>query len=202
MNPKEELEYTNYVRKKTKSELFQIRDSIDRSRYNRQYEIVNRRLAELNELPDDSPLNQFRVQISSGWTFVYKVMLPFFSILIMGLVLPAFIFSGQIWQLPWFFLPMMLGGLALELYFCLPLRFVEIDKHNLYVSNYFRTVSIERHLIERVTENTWLNIHPVRIHFREETPVGRSIVFMPEVRAFSFLQSHPIVNKILNRDFP
>ena len=47
-----------------------------------------------------------------------------------------------------------------------------------------------------MSENRWINIHPVTLSFRRQTEFGRSVVFMPCLRWFSFLSSHPVVDEL------
>jgi len=77
-----------------------------------------------------------------------------------------------------------------------PLKRLRTDGANLYVSNYLKEIVVPAGLIERVSENRWINIHPVTIHFRGNPEFGRKIVFMPKARfAFSWT-SHPVVGEI------
>jgi hypothetical protein len=76
------------------------------------------------------------------------------------------------------------------------LKRVRIDAHNIYVSNYVSEVAIPIANICDVTENRWLNWHPVTVHFREATRFGRSIVFMPRIRWFGLWRSHPVVAEL------
>ena len=73
------------------------------------------------------------------------------------------------------------------------LKRVRMDSTHLYVSNYFREISIPFNMIADVTENRWLNYHPVTIHFHTPNEFGQKITFMPTTRFFSFWSSHPIV---------
>jgi hypothetical protein len=78
---------------------------------------------------------------------------------------------------------------------CARLKKVRIDGSNLYVSNYLQEICVSADAVSDVTENRWLNIHPVTIHFRRDTPFGCSVIFMPKGRMIPFL-SHPIVNEL------
>jgi hypothetical protein len=50
--------------------------------------------------------------------------------------------------------------------------------------------------IESVTENRWINVHPVTVHFRGDTEFGRTITFMPKSRLMFFWSSHPVVGEL------
>jgi hypothetical protein len=47
-----------------------------------------------------------------------------------------------------------------------------------------------------VTENVWLNMHPVTIHLKAPAEFGDRIVFMPKGRSFAFFSSHPVVAEL------
>lgn len=71
-----------------------------------------------------------------------------------------------------------------------------MDGEYLYVSNYLREIKVLRSEICKVTENVFVNIHPVWIHFRRTTDFGDYIMFMPRARLFAFFSSHPIVAEL------
>ena len=148
-----------------------------------------------------------RRAISSALTFIYKVIFP--PVWIGGFALATiFLFAGGGTgfrdtagnplppQMKWYFLLGTVAGGALLYRFCVRLKRVELDDAALYVSNYAREIRVPLRDIEDVTENRWINIHPVTVHFFRETEFGTSIVFMPEVRWFAFFSSHPIVAEL------
>ena len=95
----------------------------------------------------------------------------------------------------WQFLTAWVAGSAFILWACGRLKRVRVDDSGLLVSNYLKEVRIPFDDIRAVTENRWLNIHPVTIIFRRCTPFGDHIVFMPRLRFFSW-RSHPVVNEL------
>jgi hypothetical protein len=74
---------------------------------------------------------------------------------------------------------------------------VAIDEDFLYVSNYFRSERIPLDNIDSVTDNIWLDSHPVTIHLKEPCSFGRKIIFMPQMLIL-FFQHHPIVKELQN----
>jgi len=76
------------------------------------------------------------------------------------------------------------------------LKRVRLDSTSLYVSNYMKEITVPLNMIADVTENRWINIHPVTVHFRVNTEFGQKITFMPTVRFFSIWSSHPIVAEL------
>lgn len=100
-------------------------------------------------------------------------------------------------SLKWVFLFIWVAGTAFIWWSCIRLKEVSVDDNFLYVSNYLKEVSIPLSEIYDVTENVWLNIHPVTIHLKSPSEFGDKIIFMPKVRFMSFFNlSHPVVNEL------
>jgi len=145
-----------------------------------------------------------RRTISSAQTFLIKVILP---VVWVGVFAAATVFlfaagatTGSAAApdpgLPWTFLLVTLLGTALFAWTCIPLKRVELDDSALYISNYRTDIMVLLRDVERVTENRWINSHPVAIHFLHDTEFGTRIVFMPRRRWFAFFSSHPIVAEL------
>ena len=65
------------------------------------------------------------------------------------------------------------------------------------VSSTFReTIRVPLRDIAEITENRWLNLHPVTLHLRRPSEFGEEIVFMPKVRPFGLWFSHPVVGEL------
>lgn len=80
------------------------------------------------------------------------------------------------------------------------LKRVRIDQEFLYVSNYRREIALPLSSIDAVTENRWINLHPVTIHLRVPTAFGQKITFMPKGLVFGW-SSHPVVEELRNAAF-
>jgi len=93
------------------------------------------------------------------------------------------------------FLFVWIAGSAFFLWDSARLKNVSVDRDFLYVSNYFRETAIALSDIYDVTENVWLNTHPITIHLKSPSAFGDKIVFMPKTR-FSFFSSHPVVAEL------
>ncbi len=78
----------------------------------------------------------------------------------------------------------------------MPLKRVRVGGGQLYVSNFRKEIVVPLTFIEIVTENRWINVHPVTIHFRGDTEFGRKISFMPKTRVMFFWSSHPVVGEL------
>jgi hypothetical protein len=99
-------------------------------------------------------------------------------------------------EMKWAFLAAFVAGSCFIWWSCVRLKRVRCDGGNLYISNYLREIAVPLALVERVTENRWINIHPVTIHLRYSTDFGDEIVFMPKTRMMLLWRSHPIVAEI------
>lgn len=99
-------------------------------------------------------------------------------------------------EMKWQFLGAWIVGTVFILWCCSRLKRVRVDPKTLYISNYLREIAIPVTMITDVTENRWINIHPVTVHFRNPTEFGQKITFMPTVRFFGLWSSHPVVAEL------
>ncbi len=141
--------------------------------------------------------------ISSAQTFWMKFVFPTIWIAIFGLGTLA-MFCGALRghehtaappEMKWAFLAAWIVGTAFIYWTCARLKKVRLDESALYVSNYLEEVRIPFDAIADVTENRWINIHPITIHLRSATAFGDRIVFMPKLRVFGW-RSHPVVSEL------
>ncbi|HEY0428922.1 MAG TPA: hypothetical protein VGC76_14165 [Pyrinomonadaceae bacterium] len=138
--------------------------------------------------------------ISSAFTFYFKVILPALWIPFFGVGAIVSSFNMTTSDLPFgrfFPLLMWLGGSIFIYWAGVGLKKVSIDETTLYVSNYSKEILIPRAEIQAVTENFWINTHPVTIHLKSPSPFGSKIKFMPKLRFFAFFRSHPIVEELI-----
>ena len=127
-----------------------------------------------------------------------KIVLPAFWIPCFSFApISIFILSDEGPQSPdaWIFLFVWIAGSAFLLWDSVRLKVVNVDENFLYVSNYLKEIAIPLSEIYDVTENVWLNTHPVTIHLKKPSEFGGRIVFMPKTR-FSFFSSHPVVKEL------
>lgn len=142
--------------------------------------------------------------LSSAQTFIMKLVFPILWIGMFGLgtlAMWANVLHGRDNNAPpegikWMFLLMWVVGTAFVLTLCGGLKRIRVDDRNLYISNYFREISVPLSMIERVTENRWINIHPITIRFRSVTDFGDRVRFMPKIRFFGGWSSHPVVTEL------
>lgn len=144
--------------------------------------------------------------ISSAQTYLMKVIFPVLWIGAFAAVTIVLFSGGGGFtdeagnppdpSLKWTFLFVTLLGGVFIYWTCVRLKRVAVDAQTLYISNYQQEIVVPLRDVEDVTENRWINIHPVTIHFYRDTEFGTSIVFMPKVRWFAFFSSHPIVAEL------
>jgi hypothetical protein len=147
--------------------------------------------------------------ISSAQTLSVKLSGPLVFVLGAGFV-GAMVYFGAF---PQIYRALFRGGLspvALDVFWgmwCLGTLFacwwgyrlkrVAVDGDSIYLSDYFQEVELPLSDILAVTENRWIDLHPVTIEFASETPWGHYIKFMPKVRILvPQWFSHPIVAEL------
>jgi hypothetical protein len=140
-----------------------------------------------------------RRRLSSLQTVLMKIVFPALWIPTWGFVTLMMFFSGVNDADPFakvFFLFAWAVGFAVIYWSSIRLKDVSVDDNFLYVSNYLKEVVIPLSDIRDVTENRWINIHPVTIHLKSPSEFGDKIIFMPKTRLFAFFSSHPVVKEL------
>jgi len=144
--------------------------------------------------------------LSSAQTFLMKAIFP--PLWIGGFVAAtlSLFLAPDFWhgadggppdtRLRWVFLLATIAGTVFIGRTCIPLKRVRMDDKALYISNYSTEIVVPLANVAEVTENRWLNIHPVTITFHSDTEFGPRVVFMPKRRWFAFWSSHPVVDEI------
>jgi hypothetical protein len=141
--------------------------------------------------------------ISSRRTLYFKLFPVLWSSIFglgtLGLWLGAF--RGKHNELPpeamkYSFTAAWAAGTGASWWLCAGLKRVRIDRTRLYVSNYLEEISIPFRNVMDVTENRWINFHPVTIHLKNATEFGDRITFMPKSRLFLGWTTHPVVHEL------
>jgi hypothetical protein len=138
-------------------------------------------------------------RLSSRQTILMKFIFPAFWIPLFGFgTLSMFlnVFEGPDPPPKWIFLLAWVAGSVFIWWGCVRLKEVSVDDNFLYVSNYLKEIAIPLSDIHDVTENRWVNIHPVTIRLKATSKFGDKIVFMPTARFFAFFSSHPVVSEL------
>jgi hypothetical protein len=137
------------------------------------------------------------IVLSSRQTYVMKVIFPIVWIGGFGAgTAVMWAGNGAPDQMKWTFLAALIAGSLSTWWICVPLKKVSVDGGMLYVSNYLKEIALPLDIIERVSENRWINIRPVTLYFRRSTDFGNKIVFMPKTRIMWPWSSHPVVDEI------
>ncbi len=144
--------------------------------------------------------------LSSHQTFIMKVLFPIlwiggFAAATVSLFLFPDSWHGtaggaSVVQRRWTALIITIAGGLFVWWTCARLKRVRMDDRALYISNYAKEIVVPLANVAEVTENRWINIHPVTITFHSDTAFGSQIVFMPKTRWFAFWSSHPVVDEI------
>lgn len=141
--------------------------------------------------------------LSSEFTVFFKFF-PAFWIPFLGLgVLGAFlgVLQGKNGEPPSLSFDLLvlvfwIGGSVFSYLTCAPLKEMSIDDDCLYVSNYFREISIPLTDVADITERSWINFHPVTVRLKRSSVFGNRITFMPQRGMLYFGSSHPVVAEL------
>jgi len=99
-------------------------------------------------------------------------------------------------EMKWLFLAILTVGGTFMYWWCGRLMRVVLTDRELRISNYRREIVVPLSDVDGVTENRWVNVHPVTVQFVRRTDFGHRIVFMPKARPFALFSSHPIVAEL------
>ena len=135
-------------------------------------------------------------ELSSKQTFLLKIILPTFFIVMMltaflGIILSA---RGRELVVLIFIFPLIGFGGVFSMYLTV-MRYkkVSVDERFLYVSNYRKEIKIPISDIADVTEIKWIRTRPITIYLKNDSEFGRKIVFMPKFNGFRIFADNPIV---------
>lgn len=153
-------------------------------------------------MPLTSNSNALRT-ISSGRTFLMKIVFPTFWIAVFGSASLTPFFVGRrgtdqsgLQSLEWTFLLAWFFGIAALYYLCIRLKRVRMDTEALYISNYRTEIRVPFCDISAVSEIRWLNPRLVTLKLCRDTEFGDQIVFTPKVRLWGLWSPHPIVAEL------
>ncbi len=129
--------------------------------------------------------------LSSAWTFWMKYVFPVVWISGFGsaTILTAAPQNKIVFLVAW-----SLGTIFI-LWANAGLKRVRIDERQLHVSNYSREICVPFSAIADVRQNRWINSRPITIYFRDATPFGDQVTFMPKQR-FQFWSVDPVVDEL------
>ena len=137
------------------------------------------------------------IELSSRYTFFTKIVFPILWIGGFGAGSMALWASNNApSQIKWTFLAVWAVGSLSIRWSSVRLKRVRVDGKTFYVSNYRKEIALPLGSVERVSENRWINIHPVTLYLRRPTDFGSKIMFMPKMKMFLLWRSHPVVAEI------
>ena len=136
-------------------------------------------------------------RISSSLTFFYKFL--FTSVWTggfgFGTTLMFLSDSPEAHAHQWEFAGAWVIGTAVLWWCCAGLKQVDLSGNALIVSNFLRKIALPIGELAKVRQNLLINIRPVTITFRSETPFGSRVVFMPHT-SFRIFGEDDIVRKL------
>jgi hypothetical protein len=135
--------------------------------------------------------------VSSSLTFLYKFIFTTVWSGGFGLGTVVMFLCGKPPPDPirWQFAVAWAIGTAFLLLMCGRLKRVKLDGANLVISNYRHEIAVPVGEIADVWQNRLINLRPVTITFRTETPFGRAITFMP-CASFRLFSEDEIVTRL------
>ncbi len=138
-------------------------------------------------------------QISAGTTWVYKLLLPAAMICLavsacFDIATGGYLSSrGLLWNLVNLAIIIFTAGFAIS--WGRELKYVALDGQTLVVSGYFQTIRVPLQDVGHVWGGVRLLNNPaVYIAFRQLTPFGSRIAFMPTY--YVLFDQHPIVQEL------
>ncbi len=149
----------------------------------------------------NSPIPAY--QLSSNFTFLFKLAFPVSWIAFFGTLTLYILFSedGAYLIAGGMFTPsglrisaviFMLIGIATLYYFFFRLQRIDADAEYFYVTNYFKSRRYPYHDIEKVKEHRYLIFKTVSIYLKESGYFGKRIPFIASKRRYAeFLKARP-----------
>ena len=141
-----------------------------------------------------------RQAISSNVTVFYKYVFPVFWIGLFGYGVLSLLMGRERWASVWLLALFWLAGVALTLWLALRLKYVSVDERFVYAFGYARRAQIPLSDIAGIEESSGLKPKQITLRLRSPSPMGRKIVFIPELRAFEMWRvNHPVVAELGRR---
>lgn len=144
-----------------------------------------------------------RQVISSGWTFVFKFLIPPMLVaLSIFLLIDLFGFRVQPGSDAVIGTLMVIGATVFFCWWGTRLKQVSMDQDNLYVAGLFKEVCIPLTTIYSIKDlqGGW----PVIVRLKAKSDFGRSIFFLAEWQPLLFGSPHPVLKELrqLTRERP
>lgn len=137
-------------------------------------------------------------RLSSLTTVFYKWIAPPFWILIVLWAAK----NGSLTNGSFFFLVFILVSLIVIYKFGIAIKTIHIDHKNLYVRDYFKTITIPLAEMSGVSSLGVFMQNAIFIRFHSNTEFGDEIMFYPRIDLFSHYKKHPIYYELESKIKP
>jgi hypothetical protein len=121
---------------------------------------------------DDAPRQLFSNRVSFFLKFIFT------TLWIIGVGIAAVMRYSRS-QDDWILLLIWLITAPIVYFMYGRIKKVEADASFLYISDFRHAVQVPQTQVADIIEKKWFNYHPVWIRFKEPTPFGKEIVFIP-----------------------
>jgi hypothetical protein len=135
--------------------------------------------------------------ISSSLTFFFKFVFAALWSGAFGLGTVTIFFSGNadVQALGWLFAAVWVVGTTLIWWTCARFKRVKLNGTSLVISNYRDEITVPAVDIADVRQNRWINLRPITLTLKRQTPFGRAVTFMPR-RSFRLFSEDEIVTRL------
>ena len=139
------------------------------------------------------------IRLSSNLTLFFKVFIPTFWIIFFGSLSIAIVVADGMSIFPvdegtqkGIVLGFFLLFFILIFFTVIPLKRIEIDTENLFVTNYFKSFKYPISDIENVSIKNWGIFKTLHFHFKGKTSFGKRIFCLMKYTTFKqFLSNNP-----------
>jgi len=148
--------------------------------------------------------------VSSRWTFLFKLALPLFWLVVMGSI-SLIVLLSPLETLKEPFSPLTAKLLVVSfflsilglLYFLFgKAKWVGMDEQKFYVSNFFMSYKYTYNSIAHFEELNMLLFTAVVVHFHQPTKFGKSVFFVKSYYWKYFLEKHPHILDVISGKNP
>lgn len=143
----------------------------------------------------DPTFRTMRQVISSGWTLVFKFLVPLGLLMVsIFLLMSLLIFPVRPRSNAVIGTLIVVGATVFFCWWGAKLKVISVDQHNLYVSNLIREISIPLANIYGVDalQGGW----PVIVRLKEKSEFGRTIFFLAAWQPLLFGSPHPVLEQL------
>jgi hypothetical protein len=130
-------------------------------------------------------MRHVRLPLSSAWTPLFRFGFPLLANAAAVVLLVRWMLDSQSTPLASVMLALLTASLLT--WYCAGLTAVHQEGDSLVISARQGDVRVPASHIDHVTQFWWARPGVVTVHFREPTPIGRTVSFVPEASVLSFI---------------